>query len=143
MAFSNLNGDSAALRVCVDRAEQGRLSGTVYSQRLTQALPFTDVGSLLLQLDGVLEKQKFPQAFQRSRSFTGKEDAVPAAADPLEGMDPAVVAAAQGALTTLVIHVISRRNASWQGWLESSDGSRREFSSVLELIRLMEDLTNV
>lgn len=139
MAFSNLNDPSAALRLCVDSAEQGRLSGLVYSQRLTEPLPFSDVGSLLLKLDGVLEKQKFPQAFQQARSFTGKEDDVPAASDPSEGMSAEAVAGAAGRLATLCVHVMSRRNASWQGWVDAPDGGRQEFSSALELVRLIEE----
>ena len=65
MSFSNLNAPSSALRVCVDHAGGGYLSGLVYSQRVTEPIPFTDIGNLLLRLDEVLEAQNFPQAFQQ------------------------------------------------------------------------------
>ena len=40
MSFSNLNAPSSALRVCVDHAGGGYLSGLVYSQRVTEPIPF-------------------------------------------------------------------------------------------------------
>ena len=97
MSFSNLNSPSAALRVCVDQSDNGRISGKVYSQRLTRPMAFSDMGSLILRLDEVLEKQNFPQAFQHSRSFREHESNVPASADPSEGIPLAEVEQASGA----------------------------------------------
>ena len=140
MSFSNLNSPSAALRVCVDQSDNGRISGMVYSQRLTRPMAFSDIGSLVLRLDEVLEKQNFPQAFQHSRSFREHESRVPAAADPSEGIPLEEVEGAAGALATFTLYVISRRNASWQGWVDWMDGSpRQQFSSALELIRLADE----
>ncbi|MTQ95621.1 hypothetical protein GMD88_02505 [Pseudoflavonifractor sp. BIOML-A6] len=140
MSFSNLNAPSSALRVCVDHAGGGYLSGLVYSQRVTEPIPFTDIGNLLLRLDEVLEAQNFPQAFQRSRNFTGRKDPVPAAADPSEGMSADTVTDAHGLVYTFEVSVTSRRNASWQGMVDWLDGEgRQEFSSALELIKLIEE----
>ena len=86
MSFSNLSSPSAFLRVCVDQSDGSRISGRVYSQRLTHPMAFSDIGSLVLRLDEVLEKQNFPQAFQRSRTFREREIHVPAAGDPEEGI---------------------------------------------------------
>lgn len=140
MSFSNLSSPSALLRVCVDRSDGGRISGTVYSQRLTRPMPFSDIGSLILRLDEVLEAQNFPQAFQHSRTFREHESHVPASTDPSEGIPLEQVNAAAGSLTTFTLCVLSRRNASWQGWVDWLDGSpRQQFASALELIRLAED----
>ena len=140
MSFSNLNSPSAALRVCVDQSDNGRISGKVYSQRLTRPMAFSDMGSLILRLDEVLEKQNFPQAFQHSRSFREHESNVPASADPSDGIPLEEVVGASGALATFTLYVMSRRNASWQGWVDWMDGSpRQQFASALELIRLAED----
>ena len=117
MSFSNLSSPSAFLRVCVDQSDGSRISGRVYSQRLTHPMAFSDIGSLVLRLDEVLEKQNFPQAFQRSRTFRERE-----------------------ILSTFTLYVISRRNASWQGWVDWMDGSpRQQFASALELIRMAEE----
>lgn len=140
MSFSNLNSPSSFLRVCVDQADGSRISGKVYSQRLTSPMAFSDMGNLILRLDEVLEKQNFPQAFQRSRTFREHEAHVPAAGDPDEGIPLEEVEKAQGSLATFTLCILSRRNASWQGWVDWMDGSpRQQFASALELIRLAEE----
>ena len=135
---ANLTHSNAALRVCIDRAEHGHISGRVFSRRLTQPISFSDIGSLLLQMEAVLDKQNFPQAFQRTRTFTaGKNTTVPAAATLDEGMPAEAVAEARGQVSTFMIYVITRRSTTWQGRVDWLDGSpMEEFSSVLELIKL-------
>ena len=127
MSFSNLNAPSSALRVCVDHAGGGYLSGLVYSQRVTEPIPFTDIGNLLLRLDEVLEAQNFPQAFQRSRSFTGRKDPVPAAADPSEGMSADTVTDAHGLCIPLRSPsppgATPPGRAWWTGWTERAGRS--------------------
>ena len=140
MSFSNLSSPSAFLRVCVDQSDGSRISGRVYSQRLTHPMAFSDIGSLVLRLDEVLEKQNFPQAFQRSRTFREREIHVPAAGDPEVGIPLCEVEGASGALATFTLCILSRRNASWQGWVDWMDGSpRQQFASALELIRMAEE----
>lgn len=140
MPFSDLSAPSAAVRVCVNDAEPGRISGLVYSQRLTAPMPFADLGSLLLRLDEVLDKQNFPQAFQKSRSFSAKESSVPAAKTPEQGLSPEEVEGAHGKVYTFVLHILSRRSSSWQGSADWLDGNcPQEFDSALELMRLIEE----
>ena len=136
----NLTHPSAALRVCVDRAQGGRISGRVFSQRLTEPLSFADVGSLLLQLEEVLDRQNFPQAFQRTRTFAkDRASTAPAALDPAGGMPAEAVEAAHGETATFALYVLTRRNTTWQGKVDGRDGRPPEdFSSVLELIKLID-----
>lgn len=139
MSFSNLNGPSSLLRVCVDRAEGGLISGTVYSQRLTRPMAFSDMGTLLLRLDRVLERQNSPQAFQQPRTFRADVRPVPAAADPGDGIPLAEIALAQGARATFSLCVLSRRGVSWQGWVDWMDGApRQQFASALGFVRLVQ-----
>ena len=65
-----LNHQNGLIRVCVDDIAGNRVSGRVYSQRLTSPMAFLDLGGLLLQLEELLETQNFPQAFQRIRTFS-------------------------------------------------------------------------
>ena len=138
-----LNHQTAALRVCVDRAQAGRVSGTVYSRRLRRPMPFADMGSLLLQVDAVLDAQNFPQAFQRSRTFQEKGTRSPSAyaADSLEeGLTEETVEEARGEIATFLLSVITRRSSSWQGQVDWLDGAPvGMFSSALELIKLVDD----
>lgn len=135
----NLTHADAALRVCIDCVEEGRVSGRVLSRRLTAPLVFCDIGSFLLQLEAVLDAQQLPQAFQRTRSFSADLPApISAAARTLEeGMSLAAVEAAVGAISTFTLHIFTRRNTTWQGKIDWLDGTglSQTFSSVLELIK--------
>lgn len=144
---------SAALRVCVDQMEGGRISGRVVSRRLTRPIRFDDVGSLLLQIEAVLDVQKFPQAFQRTRTFQPRQapgeeapaaaQTAPAAPSLAEGMPEAEVEAAHGAVSTFLLFVFTRQNTTWQGVLDWLDGSPRvRYSSVLELLKLVDGHLN-
>ena len=139
--MDRLNHQTAALRVCVDRAEDGGLSGRVVSRRLTRPMSFSDIGSLLLRVEAVLDAQNFPQAFQRTRTFDpAKRPDVPTAASLDEGMSPEAVEAAKGEVSTFQLYVTTRRNTTWQGAVDWLDGSPRvAFDSVLELIKLTDE----
>ncbi len=131
----------AALQVCVDKNEQGRLSGWVASGRLKEPLPFSDMGHLILQMESVFEFQNFPQAFQRTRSFTADKKgpcSVPQAAESSEdGMSIEAVSAHSGALGCFTVRVNSRRNATWQGLVCFGQGEPEQpFESDLDLIHL-------
>lgn len=132
---------AAQLRICVDDREQGHLRGYVASQRLKRPLPFNDIGDLLLLLDDVLDRQKFPLAFQRKRSFQPQE---PLSRFPEiigdDYMTAEAVDASFGKLTTFVLSVVSRLNTSWQGRLDWLDGKPVEqFSSALALVKMVDE----
>lgn len=137
--MSKFNHASAGFRICVDGSQCGRISGRVFSQRLLAPISFSDISDLLLKLEEVLDVQKFPQAFERTRSFTEIRLCDPAViADSLEhGMSRETVEAQSGAFGTFLLFVITRRNTTWQGHLDWLDGSPQEhYNSVLELLKL-------
>ena len=142
---ARMNHYDAAIRVCVDQLQEGRISGRVVSRRLTAPFRFGDIGSLLLQLEEVLDAQNFPQAFERTRTFRpgpSSGDHVPAAEDLDHGMTQEEVESAWGAEATFALFVVTRRNTTWQGFVDWLDGSpRQEYASVLELIKLVDDHT--
>lgn len=65
------------------------------------------------------------------------EQQPPAALGVEDGIPAGEVAAAAGQVTTFLLSVVTRRNTTWQGYLEWLDsGERQEFESVLELLKL-------
>jgi hypothetical protein len=142
-----LNYNSAKLRVCVDRVDGSAISGRVFGQRLKEVLFFTDLNSLVLRLDRVMDEQNHPQAFQRKRTFRTassekkqKGDAVAAERDERPYMDAETVADAFGERMTFVLHVLSRQNTNWQGYVDFSDGAgKREFESELGFLALVNE----
>lgn len=140
---NGFNHQNSILYLCVDRVTCGHIAGRVVSQRLTRPMAFSDLGSLLLQLDRLMNRQGFPQAFQNIRSFvddgsSGPE--LPAADTPEQGMPADQVHAARGALDTLVLHIVTRRNSTWQGlaYHAGREEAVSRFSSALELLIYLE-----
>ena len=133
------NQNNSTLRLCIDSVCDESITGRVFSRRFTCAVPFSDLITLILQLDKVFDRQGFPQAFQRTRTFLRTEtDADYIAEDPAHGISGEHVLAQRGELLTLDVTVVSRRNANWQGsvcWVEN--GKQQEFSSIMELLRLI------
>ena len=139
------NYQTSALRVCVDAAENGRISGRVVGQRLTESLPFSDVNDLIAKIDALLDLQVYPKAFRSLRTFTLKErPQVPAAMNENEMMAPDAVEAATGALLTFRLQIFTRQNADWQGridWLDGAEGNM--FDSTLSFIKLTADRLSI
>lgn len=146
-----LNLSNASLRICVNEVVKGRISGMVFSQRLREPMPFSDIASLLLQVEELLDEQDFPRAFQRKRQFPAKQGARPERGRawrppgelPEDESRPYMaleaVEAAKGAIATFVIYIITRQNTSWQGKVDWLDGTEERFSSALELIYLIDE----
>lgn len=135
-----LDHHNGVLRLCIDQATGGHISGRIYSRRLSAPLSFSDMGSLLLQLEQLMDSQNFPQAFQRIRSFAKEGPQYPPSLLPEDAMSPETVAEAQGALATCTLRIITRKNATWQGDLVwSGQEDPVSFSSDLEFLTLVED----
>lgn len=135
-----LDHHNGVLRLCIDQATGGHISGRIYSRRLSAPLSFSDMGSLLLQLEQLMDSQNFPQAFQRIRSFAKEGPQYPPSLLPEDAMPPEAVAEAQGALATCTLRIITRKNATWQGDMTWSDREGPvSFSSDLEFLTLVED----
>ena len=130
------NGD---IYICVDRLEGDRAGGRIFSRRLAAPMDFSDLGGLLLCVETLLERQNFPQAFQRMRSFTRKAPGHPADCLPEGAMSANAVMDARGEVVTVVLRILTRRNTTWQGTLECVErGERDIFFSELEFLERME-----
>ncbi|MDO4812593.1 MAG: hypothetical protein Q3995_03605 [Eubacteriales bacterium] len=124
-----------ALLVCVDQVSD-TISGRVYSCNLHTPLSFSDAATLLLQVEGFLEQKNAPQSYTRIRRFTdAPESGKP---EKTEGMPLESVTDQSGAVDSFWLHIVSRRNSNWQGYIEGrSDSFREAFSSEMELLRLL------
>ncbi len=136
-----LNYQSAALRVCVDSTADNRICGRIVGQRISEPILFSDITDFLIQVDALLDVQRFPQAFQRIRSFTDKAlPEVPAVLVKEELGDPSDVNATYGQEATFLLQISTRKNASWQGFIDWIDGAGRQtFCSTLEFLKLVDN----
>ncbi len=105
------------------------LKGVLSSPKLEQSAAFSSLVHLLMIMEGMMDRENFPQRGEEPRSFGRKEPQQFAAGDQ-NGESP---------LATFQIRVLFRQNASWQGTLIWTDrGLDAQFRSVLELIRLID-----
>ena len=125
---------SFLFRVCVDRTGGGEF----YSMRVARPVRFTDLGDLLIQVERVLERSDYPQAFQRMRRFQGS-----GAGGDEELEEPMTweqVAAAKGTRATFELLVKSRRRSTWQGLVQwDGEAEQSGFATSLEFLRLVEE----
>ena len=135
---------SSELRVCVDSAANGSMSGKVYSMRLSSPIEFSDINDFILKVEAVLDAQNYPQAFQTKRMF--KE--VPVTTSPhvsddsSELLDEKTVDETSGKLTTFSVLITSRLNTSWQGFIDKLDGSDKlAFNSGLQFLQLLSEIS--
>ena len=136
---------SSELRVCVDFVSDGRMSGKVYSMRLSNPIEFSDVNDFILKIEDVLDAQNYPQAFQAKRIFQETPStATPCVSDDSsERLDEKTVNEMRGKLTTFSVLVTSRLNTSWQGVIDKLDGSDKlAFNSDLQFIQLLSDISS-
>ncbi|HOP11458.1 MAG TPA: hypothetical protein PK629_08200 [Oscillospiraceae bacterium] len=91
---------------------------------------------MLLQIEQILDTIGYPCAFQRLRSFNNQ---LPKYSKPnfAEKVIPILPEQKKGELMTVVVRVISRQNASWQGIAETEGGKRLKFESALSFLKLL------
>ena len=133
-----LSYQTAALRICVDDIGNG-FCGRITGQRLNAPISFSDINDFIIQVDELLDVQKYPRAFQRIRTFTDKESPSVPAVMTMEEMNLQKDAeVAFGAHSTFLLSIYSRQNACWQGSIDWMDGGEKQrFSSTLEFMRLI------
>ena len=141
-AGKSLGYNEQALRMCIDGTDGDKVWGRVFSMRLSRPVDFVDLSDFVVKMDAIMDAQNFPQSFQRKRAFKvpagrRREAHILAA---LEGvaMQEAEVEAAQGSRATLVVRVLTRQNASWQGHVAVPGRSGvLEFSSELGFVEIV------
>ncbi len=132
MSILKLNYNTAVFKLCFDTD----ISGVIAGRRLCEPIPFSDLSEMFLKLDYIMDGQDYPRAFQRKRQFEqGKKTtaSVPYANSAEEMMTPEAVEGMTGRRGTLLLQVMTRQNATWQGSLTYGN-ERRMFESVLQLI---------
>lgn len=128
------------VRVCIDRYDPDGFEGRLYHRILEQPTALYDVSGLLLEMDRLFDRLRFPVSSIRHRSFgiagprTYIEECI--AEDRMEKQKSEE---AIGKTATFIVQIQYRQNATWQGsilWAEKNE--RKPFRSALELIKLID-----
>ena len=130
MTYIPLRYDVKTFLIEIDSFENGVPVGQYRNPYQGEAGLFRSLTELLLKMEQSLDVENIPQAFHRVRSF------VPLAGHWLDTSADEQPRA--GKMSTFVVQILFRRNASWQGtitWLDKKQ--TQNFRSVLELIILI------
>ena len=133
---------ASAMRICIDHISNMEISGRAYCPQLEEPIVFKDLGMFLVMADRALDRRGYPLAFQKKRSFAQDsiiegDDALYKEAKHVRQHEQVVdVSAMRGEICTFLVHILSRRNCSWQGridWID--DGDFDTFNSALVFLR--------
>ncbi|MEA5002668.1 MAG: hypothetical protein VB081_04135 [Christensenella sp.] len=126
--------------VCVDEKKNMDIAGRICHRSLCEAQKFLDMNQLLLKIESVFDRVKYPAASMEHRVF-GKSLKVQQEKRDHE-MGKIAKEHSPGKKATFVVQVQCRQNATWQGqvvWSEKNEV--KHFRSALELIRLIDSAT--
>ncbi len=122
--------DSRSFVMNIDSCCDGVLAGRFYHPYQGESGQFQDLMQFLLRADQIMDETDTPQSFHVIRTFFPSY---------LLDKDTAETGFSwAGKIATFSLHIMFRRNASWQGnimWMET--GQSQNFRSVLELIWLI------
>lgn len=112
-----------AFRICAD-AIGDDVEGRVFSPLKAESISFRGMGELLVKMDELFDRVGYPQAFQDKRSFDKDKERVNLYRGIPEGeLKPADIIRESGKVRTFDVVVNSRKNTSWQGCVQTDDGT--------------------
>ena len=130
MLYKMQRYDARSFLLYIDSYENDVPMGRYYNPCREEGGSFKSLTQLLLKLEQDMDLENMPQSFQSVRTFVPRAGYWP---DGTESARPQ-----SGKKGSFVVHVLFRRNASWQGslvWLDKEQ--TMQFRSVLELIMLL------
>ena len=126
------------MSICIDENENHEKQGRFYHRYSVEPMLFTDLNSLLIEADRLMDKIDYPQASMRSRNFFDtQENRKEKGAERVKTADE--ILNESGKKATFVVNVQYRQNATWQGkvlWAEA--GRSCNFRSASELLKLID-----
>ena len=102
------------MSICIDENENHEKQGRFYHRYSVEPMLFTDLNSLLIEADRLMDKIDYPQASMRSRNFFDtQENRKEKGAERVKTADE--ILNESGKKATFVVNVQYRQNATWQG----------------------------
>jgi len=112
-----------AFRICADKID-GDVSGRVFSPLQEESVSFLGMGELLVKMDELFDRVGYPQAFQDKRSFDNDRERTNLYRGIPDGeRKPGDIISQFGDVKTYDVVVTTRKNTSWQGSVQTDDGT--------------------
>ncbi len=129
------------LNICVDRTDNGEISGRVYHCYKKEAVSFANVVELIKIAEHLFENIGYPQASTKSRSFEDEERETALETRLEKVAESEDLLQYRGEKGTFITYVQYRQQSTWQGevsWIEEEQSYR--FQNTLELIKLIDQV---
>lgn len=124
------------IRVCIDEESETITSGRAYSPTTMNEIKFYDWAKLLIEIDNLLDRNGYPQAFQNKRSFKDEKTSYGYNYRPKLEVDESWFFSQIGKCKTYNIIIQARQFTGWQGDLFDGEGTfLGHFTNDLQLLR--------
>ena len=139
MSAGKYSYKNAAIRICVDVLQEGRIEGSIHTPYCVEKIQFRDVMTLFMELDHIADERSFPNAmFERRSFFRKRKNEKQEFVDEVRKLSN--IDAEYGKVETIQIFLTSRRFASVQGRMFFMGTNKlKNFTSELEMIKLIEE----
>lgn len=120
--------------LCIDAYENEIISGRFYHIGVNKKTEFVGIAQLLIEMENLYDSLNYPESSTKHRTFSKMHS------DNSELLTDTEFEkeSKNGKLSTFIVHVIYRQNATWQGnltWVEES--KNKTFRSDIEFIKLI------
>ena len=144
---SGLPIHASHVMVCVDEIREGVICGRAINAFVSKPIYFTGLDNLFLQLEFLYDSLQVPQP-PNIRRFERKSQALGSVTDFPEVTtfwNPQKTKGCRGKLATVLVRVMYRQNASWQGQAIWVEGKKQVqcFRSALELLHLFQNVLSM
>jgi hypothetical protein len=145
--MGKLNGINL-VGILVDKTRDHDFSGTIINQYDDRRIEFDSCMGMLNELEMIYDEWGFPEAAERTRSFTmHRSDLESWEKNPEKKLThiaaetkPRDISQERGKAATFFVLTEMRQHSSWQGLiLHAESDERSRFNSVLDLLFLMDE----
>lgn len=131
-------GTPNGIVLCVESMERKEPQGTFYHYYSRRAVAYRDYLDLVMKMEKVFDRLKFPNTTTNYRSFDNAAPKYMMLKEPEKVMSNETLLGKHGALGTFIVRVQHRQNSTWQGTVTWTDRNKTEyFRSIYELIKLV------
>lgn len=132
--------------ICVNFIKENNLNGEIYHKYSEFCIPFHSSIELFHLLEKEMDRIGYPQDTTQKRFFKSQRHQRHQSQNTQKELELFMkdndVLDHKGSKATFVIEIKYRENSTWQGTVNWVEGNQTQnFRSALELIRLMDDVT--
>jgi len=126
------------INICVDEIKNGEISGRIYHYYDKEPELFYNAVELLMKVEELFDKIRYPQASTRTRQFNQTDSPIYQSRPPRVA-DKDDVLEKRGKIASFATGVRFRQNSTWQGdFVRLETGEQKRFANTLSFLKLVD-----